>query len=542
MRTIGAGQARAWTLELVARASVNGTDDEASFAPWLVQWLRRLPPWAAAPDLVWTIPVPGDPLRRASVAALARGRGRRTVVLTGHFDTVRVDDYGELAPLATAPEALRAALLERLRGRAATPAERRARDDLRGGAFLPGRGLLDMKSGLAAALVAMAQWAADDDRDGNLLFLAVPDEEANSVGARSVVQALPAMAAELGLELVAAVNLDSLVDDGDGAAGRCVALGTVGKLLPSALAVGVPAHAAAALGGLNAGALMAAIVAEIEWAGTLAEAVDGMAAAPPTLLGLGDHRPAYDVTMPERIWAYWNVMTLRRSPDEVLAAFTALCRRAAERVLVTLRERAQGLGGAPALPAEVPVVPFAALRRAAGATRTAELAGAAAARGVDLPEQCRLITEGLWMASGLGAPAIVVGLASLPYLPAWLRGADGLRLERAVRRATATAGARHGVAIGTCPFFPGISDMSFLGQVDAATIAAIAAATPAWGHGIAWPRGAAALGVPVVNAGPWGRDYHTPLERLHTGYAFEVLPDLLAEIVRGVLGTAGDDT
>ncbi len=99
--------------------------------------------------------------------------------------------------------------------------------------------------------------------------------------------------------------------------------------------------------------------------------------------------------------------------------------------------------------------------------------------------------------------------------------------------------ARYRTSIGTCGHFPGISDMSFLGQVDAAAVPAIAANTPAWGHGIAWPSGQTALGVPIVNAGPWGRDYHTPLERLHTGYACTVLPDLLLEIVRGVLDDPG---
>ena len=108
----------------------------------------------------------------------------------------------------------------------------------------------------------------------------------------------------------------------------------------------------------------------------------------------------------------------------------------------------------------------------------------------------------------------------MPYLPTRLEGAAGVRLDGAVRRAAAVAAARHRTGIGTCGYFPGISDMSFLGQVDAAAVPAIAANTPAWGHGIAWPAGRAALGVPIVNAGPWGRDYHTPLERLHTGYAF----------------------
>lgn len=531
MQAVDAAQVEAWALELVARPSVNGTADEAAFAPWLVAWLRRLPLWADTPEAVRLLPVPGDPLGRACVVALLRGRGPRTVVLTGHFDTVRIDDYGELAPLATEPKALRAALLRRLGAGASSPAERRALADLESGKFLPGRGLLDMKGGLAAGLAAMAAWAAVGEPEGNILFVAVPDEEANSAGARAAAQALPALAAELGLELEAAINLDCLVDDGDGAAGRCVALGTVGKLLPSALVVGLPAHAAAALGGLNAAALMAAIVGELEWAAALTDQAGGEAAAPPTLLGLGDHRPAYDVTMPERVWAYWNVMVLERRPEDVLAIFAELCRRAVARALATLTERAAALGVATP-PLAVPVVPFAELRAAAGSVIEG-VAQAVQGQGFDLPEQCRRITEAAWAASGRPAPAVIVGLASMPYLPTRLQGRRGARLLAAVERATAASGAGHG--IGTCGFFPGISDMSFLGQVDAAAVPAIAAATPAWGHGIAWPGGAAALGVPIVNAGPWGRDYHTPLERLDTAYAFTVLPALLAGIVREVL-------
>ncbi|WP_459857133.1 hypothetical protein [Dongia sp. agr-C8] len=38
-----------------------------------------------------------------------------------------------------------------------------------------------------------------------------------------------------------------------------------------------------------------------------------------------------------------------------------------------------------------------------------------------------------------------------------------------------------------------------------------------------------------MNAGPWGRDDHTVLERLHAPYAFTILPDLIGEIVIGVL-------
>jgi arginine utilization protein RocB len=538
-----ASSAAAWALELVGRPSVNGTAAEAAFAEWLCRRLAASPPFAGVTGQVWTIPVPDDPLGRASVAALLRGRGPKTVMLTGHFDTVRVDDYGELAPIATVPEALKAALLERLARTAATPSELLALADLRGGDFLPGRGLLDMKSGLAAGLAAMAAWASDPNREGNLLFLAVPDEEASSAGARSAAQALPQQLASLGLTLEAAINLDALLDDGDGVAGRRVALGTVGKLLPSALVVGRAAHAANALQGVNAGALMAGIVTELEWSEALTDSAGEEVAAPPTLLGLSDHRPSYDVTTPERVWAYWNVMTLHRSPAEVLAGFAELCRRAVAEALRTLAAR----GPRPSsLPTEVPILTFESLRSEVlardphAAERMADLARSVAARGLDLPEQCRLITEGWWAASGQPGPAVVVGFASMPYLPTELHGSGGLCLEAAVRQAARRVAGRHATTIGLRPRFPAISDMSFLGQVDEGVVPAIAANTPAWSHGIVWPAGRASLGVPIVNAGPWGRDYHTPLERLHTAYAFEVLPELLLEIARGVLAGVAD--
>jgi arginine utilization protein RocB len=531
-----AASAAAWSLELVGVPSVNGTASETAFAPWLRDRLRAWAPFAGQPERVWTIPVADDPLGRASVAALLRGEGLDTVVLTGHYDTVRVDDYGDLAPLATQPAALKEGLLARLRRDAATPAEARALADLESGAFLPGRGLLDMKSGLAAALAAMEAWAGTPECRGNLLFLAVPDEEANSAGARSLAQALPGIAKEHGLHLRAAINLDSLVDAGDGAAGRRIVLGTVGKLLPSAFVVGRAVHASDSLQGLNAGVLAGAIAAAVEWSPALTERTQGELAAPPTLLGLKDNRTAYDVTTPDQVWAYWNVMTHRRSPVEVLSAFRALCRDAVAGIRDRLAERA---GGA-ALP-DVPVLSFAELKREAlahdpaAAGRLAVLAGEVAARGLDLPEQCRLLTAYWWAASRRTGPAVVIGLASMPYLPTELRGRDGRHLEAACRRAAAAVGERHGTGIGIAHYFPGISDMSFLGQADEAAVPEVAAETPAWGCGIPWPQANAIGGVPIVNAGPWGRDYHTPLERLHAAYAFEVLPELLLEIVRGVL-------
>ena len=92
MSILASTSAARWAIALTKIPSVTGTADEAGFAVRLVELLRASPLFANRPDDVWTLPVPGGLPGRACVCALLRGRGPRTVVLTGHFDTVGIDD------------------------------------------------------------------------------------------------------------------------------------------------------------------------------------------------------------------------------------------------------------------------------------------------------------------------------------------------------------------------------------------------------------------------------------------------------------------
>ncbi len=522
---------------------MTGTADEAAFGPWLAARLEAaFAPWRAD---VWSFPVaPGD--ARHCVALLVRGgqnhngESRETVVLTGHYDTVSIRDYGDLAGLATDPEALAPALLAGLSATASTPAEVRAKADLETGAFLPGRGLLDMKGGLAAGLAAAERFASAGGR-GNVLFLAVPDEEAASSGARSAAPELAAIATAYDLDLVAAVNLDAIADDADGAYGRVVALGTIGKLLPTAFVVGLPTHAGYPHAGVNAAVLAAAIATRVEWAPELTDTSEGPA-TPPSLLSLRDGKPGYDVTTPATAFAAFNVLTVSRTPGEVLDAFDALCRDAVSRTLAELRLRRAGFRASPAAVDAVSTVPVMRFQSVADhAGRANPLALAEALDGLDtptmpLPERCRILTERLWQRSGLAGPAVVTGFGSIPYLPTHLSETPkARRLAAVVEEARRAVGARHGTTIGADPVFAGISDMSFLGEADEASLAPVANNMPGWAEWVRWPERGGIAGLPIVNAGPWGRDYHTRLERIHAVYGFEVLPDLVEAIVQGLL-------
>jgi len=528
-----AEQARDIALALTRRPSVTATRDEASFAPWLADLLD-----GGGID-IRTVPVPGDRLGRASVFALARGAGDAVVVLSGHFDTVPIDDYGDLIDRAIDPDRLTDALIARLTDSGAHPT---ALAELADGTFIPGRGLLDMKAGVAAGIQALRGHAADPDRHGSILLIVTPDEEDRSVGMRSAADALPALLAEWGLTARLGINLDAVIDGTDGSAGRLVAFGCVGKHLLSALVVGREAHACYPWRGINASHLAAELVCAVEQTPDLAEGAGFRRVAPPTVLGSRDTKSVYNVTTPGRAWTTWNVLTQRRTAQEVLTVAGRLAHDAIAAARDRVTARAAALDDPP-MPSNgwetVAVLDFSELRaKAVAADPGFEARFAARAKilaedsVLDLPTRARHLTELAWDASGLEGPAIVLGFASMPY-PATTVTDAALR-ARLTETAHATA-ARHGTTIAAIDYIPVIVDMSFLGHIDAGDLRHAAAQSPLWGSSIVWDVDRPTPDIPMLNVGPWGRDYHHWLERVHAGYAFGVLPELVADLAREAL-------
>lgn len=493
MRNDIAARAREIALTLTSWPSVTGSADEAAFAGKLARSLAQF-------DEVWTSPIPND--ARSNVFALKRGRSKRTIVLTGHFDVVPVDDYGALQPLAFSAERLLPEIVTRLRR---TGENALALADFESGEFLPGRGLLDMKAGLAAGIAAIEAYTGD----ASLLFLAVSDEEERSAGARAAAPLLSQVAKEHGLDIVLVINLDAISDQGDGALGRTVALGSVGKQLVTAFVVGKEAHACYPQDGANAAYLAAELLTEFELAPELAETSGTEVAAPPTALHAKDLKSGYNVTTPAQCWLYWNTLQHRRSVAEVFDISLMLARRAMARAARKLMR-------------DIPVMSYAELCSRVPDGDVKRIGQEVAAiEGLDLPERAKRVTAAVWTASGLIGPAVVIGFGSIPYPAVSLSDA-------ALEDAIVTACAAHGV--GSLRYFPGISDMSFLGEASG-DLSACAANTPIWGTGFVMPESA---GYPCINIGPWGRDYHHWLERLHAPYAFETLPRVLLAVIDAV--------
>jgi arginine utilization protein RocB len=141
-----------------------------------------------------------------------------------------------------------------------------------------------------------------------------------------------------------------------------------------------------------------------------------------------------------------------------------------------------------------------------------------------------------WDAAGGEDPTIVLGFASMPY-PAvnWPTDGSGDAKRELILQAIRQTSEATGTGIAARYHLPVIVDMSFLGPVEVADLKAVADATPIWGSSILWNMEEPTPAIPMVNIGPWGRDYHHWLERVEERYAFEVLPLLVENVAKAVL-------
>lgn len=537
-------------LRLVSWPSETGTAGEAEFADRLHALLLEIPYFRDHPEDLRLIESHGDPLTR-NVVALVRGTGRKTIALAGHFDTVSTDNYHELKPLACDSLKLKDTLIADLSGRTRSEQEERALQDLLSGNFLPGRGMLDMKSGDAAGIACLEYFANCPDRKGNLLLIITPDEERESRGMRSLRDALPKIAESFDIEISAAVNMDVTSDQGDGSEGRAVYAGTIGKLLPFALVIGCSSHASYPFEGVSAQAMAAGILSRFEGNAALADKDDSDVSPPPICLEAKDLRDGYEVTTPERFWIAFNWLyhamsaedLFERFRNEVLTGAVEAVDHFAAQALEYGRLVGKSAGPAPATPR---LVTFAELRalasQVAGEGFEAHYAEKESSlSAIDNPlSLTRQLTEWLIGVARLSGPAIVVGFSGLHYPPSRLRMeyVNDRALHTAIEKARTFLGNEPDRSLTWKPHFQGISDMSFLGQ--AATGSDVVSQNTPISRLIDRPP-TNALRFPAVNIGPWGREFHQKLERVHAPFAFEVLPNLIANIVDQFLNDTSND-
>lgn len=529
---------------MVAFNSETGSRGEAEFADKYIGLLKEIPYFNQNPHNIVKSPSHGEPLT-SNVLALARGNGKKTLILAGHFDTVSIDNYHELQNLACESEKLVEALIETLANKVRSEQEECAYQDLLTGQFLPGRGMLDMKSGLAAGIVCVEEFITDTQRKGNILLVATPDEERESRGMRSLRASLATFVKENDLEIVGAINLDVTSDQGNGSEGRAIYAGTIGKLLPFAFVVGCSAHASYPYEGVSALAIGAKILSHFEANAALADKNEDDISPAPICLEARDLRDAYEVTTPERFWLAFNWLYHSMRAETLFYHFKEAVEKCANQAIEQFTEQAKNYSymvgkKSGAVPAKPKIIEYAELLQQAKATIGTNFDALYEQKQNELNQidnpltVSRLLTDWLINQAKINGPAVIIGFAGLHYPASHL----DLKLDKdkafyaAIDHAKESYQDLADQVLTWKPYFQGISDMSFLGQkADKNNL--IANNTPISRLQDNPP--SQSLSFPVVNIGPWGREFHQKLERVYAPYAFDQLPKLLGQIAREIL-------
>lgn len=534
-------------VDLIRIPGVTASPEEDMTARFIHERLAALEWFRAHPEFLTLLPTPleGDkrPLHAVVALVTAARPTKRTVILTGHYDVVDTAVYGALREAAFDPETLEPLLRS-------TTLDAAAAADLASGAFLFGRGSMDMKCGVAVEMELLRDFAENRELfDVNLLLVVVPDEENASAGMRGAAPHLARLQRDLGLEYLAAVNSEPTEAGRPTAVTPTVFLGTVGKLMPVFLCLGRESHVGAYYAGLSAALLSSRIQVLAEGNPDLADPVGGECCPSWICLEHKILRAGYSVTVPGAAVIYFNCYATTRTPAAVLGQMRRVAAQAGRETVEQLRRSRSALMelGFPAGPEQqwdVRVRSVEEVRQQA-VSRLGEAVFAERMEtfmaGLDEPdprEAAIAVLRELVQLAGEEGPLVVVGFLP-PYYPPRSSLVPGVRHEALARAADgviAEAARQFGVIVEKAAFFTGLCDLSYFGfQGQPEDLAALEVNLPGWGKIYSVPTEALAeLDVPVVNFGPSGRDPHKKTERLEKGYSLEQYPVLLAFLIRSI--------
>jgi len=534
-------------IELTKIPSVVGTAGEVEIAERIYDYLGQLDYFQSHPEQLQLLPIKGDQLGRKNVLAVVQGKktaASKCLLCLGHIDTVGIDDYAELRAYATSPEALKEKL-PTVKFSEETLAE------IASAEWIVGRGILDMKTGVAALMVMVEEYSQKAEQlEGNLVFIGVPDEEGNSAGMLSAVQDLAEMTSEKGWEFIGAIDTDYTTLRYPGDDNRYVYIGTTGKLLPCFYLYGEETHVGEAFNGLDANLLASEVLFQMDLSTDLCDIADGEVTLPPISLYQRDVKTEYSVQTANAVNLYFNYATHVSQPDEVLAKCKAKAISSFENVIKRLNEEYEkfcSLSQIPhqKLPWEVNVLTYEEMYYKVKAEMGEEIdviieqaTRKLRDKKVDDREFSFAIVQEVHKHYSDKNSKIIVYFAP-PYYPhIYVKDDDdnGKTLLAAVNKAVSAAQAACDYNIVTRKFYPYISDLSYCSIANADSIAKLTENMPAWTRQYTLPvQAIQSISMPVVNIGPYGKDAHKLSERVCTAYSFDAMPMILYKTIENLL-------
>jgi arginine utilization protein RocB len=276
------------------------------------------------------------------------------------------------------------------------------------------------------------------------------------------------------------------------------------------------------------------------------DVVEGEVSPPPSWSFMRDTKEQYDASIPESAGGYFSVLTLTQTPKDILENTKQLCEQAFETVVKRINQhytnfREMGDQPMEVLPWQTNVLYFSQAFEQAQKDSGDDFIQAYDQTIIDIVQDIsdgktnipdsnmKLISVTLDYIKDK-SPKVVIAF-SPPYYPhiANLDFKDlpdkaknlGLQLtEYAKQHLDQDYVRKH--------YFMGISDLSYVALNDAESVVPyIEKNMPHWNRTYTIPfKDLEAIGVPIINIGPWGKDYHKFTERVYREDVLEHTPKL----------------
>lgn len=522
-------------LSLCRIGSISASEAEKQMPALLKQLLLKIPYFQRRPNQIMIHHIREEETKCGYVFALMKAskQTKRTIVLLSHFDVVGIDEYGIGAPYAFDPIAYTDFLKQ-----GNLHLDEESQNDLDSGHYLFGRGICDMKWGIAADIELLHAYS--EKRDANLLFVSVPDEERNSEGMLDAIKKMEVLAKQEDLSLDFCMVGEPDISFEQSLESRRLFIGAAGKVMPFFYCVGKETHVGDPYGGLNPNLLSAKVVEYLEHAPAFIDQANGYFTPAPTCLKQSDCKTSYSVQTPYDSYAYFNLMTLSKSIDTIKEQLLACARQAFEEVLrmrdARILQAEQLLNRAlPHASISVNVMSYEELYASC-----VEQHGSAFQKHMetfiegleeaDMREMTLAVIKETHRYAPDRSAKIILAFAP-PYYPhsGFLEADAPLRkiCERFVKKAQ-KQGERY--ELNAC--FNGLTDMCYLGLRDAGAALSLAANFPLWGKHYEVPLEVMRkLQIPFVNFGPDGKDPHKYSERIELNYSLKQAPRLRKMLV-----------
>ncbi|KGR92296.1 hypothetical protein CD30_00245 [Ureibacillus massiliensis 4400831 = CIP 108448 = CCUG 49529] len=520
---------------LVAVPSITNTTSENDMGNKIINILNEHSYFQDNPNNIYKINIENDNLNRFSVAAYyaSPNKTSKTIILLSHYDVVGIDDFGIAKDLAFDIENYTKSLKS-------ADFQSEIQLDINSQEYLFGRGVMDMKAGLALQLNALFE-SIKDNLQCNLLLLSTPDEETSSKGVLSSISWLNEFKKTFQLEYEVCICSEPNFSSFPGEREKHIYSGSIGKILPLITCVGKETHVGESLEGLNPNWMLSEVITRLECSTDLMEEIDGEKTPPPTCLKIGDSKLFYDVQTPKMAYALYNVLLFQKDPEEILESFKKIINESSNNIHNKWKRYFQVFNSGQNISGELiqkpKVYSYSDLVKQ-GQEKYGEdfltdltVFMKSAEKENSLQELSILYIQKLCSYFNHLAPFYLITLAP-PFYPAVNLRNGGDSFNHAYNKLLNIIEEFKHVSNETIKlkeYFTGLSDVSYFSMRNAEEYDRIFGKNmPLWKKNYDLPLfEIESLNVPTVNIGPYGKDAHKSTERLHRSYFENDAPKLL---------------